>query len=517
MADSIGPNQYQGGISGGNAPQVNRYDTQVDMQGTPLPANAHGQHIISGFGEAAPGLAKSLDVAGEIAQQLWLEQQKSAAQLFGRQTLAHAAATAQPGQSISQTVNKGVGQFNSSLVSAANTPQLKASLSSELAPVAGQIQAQGRALDQGQAWNNAMSYFDQTLANKEKIYGTLAYDHIDGQLSDDLGGINSRITRLPLPQDKRVQMQEEMMTRLTNAANAAKVRLDPDRYLAKDAVELPPQPADTNTGDAGIEEADTNAHPGALSYIMGTADQRQQWRQDALRARDGRIADAAQAAQQQAAAYQQAHRNAINALVDKYSGGQLTSRDVLDSGLPPAVQQQAIGMMARGPDAQGNPAQHGQLFIQAVSGNIADGSQLLPSMVRPDGINPAQAQNVAAAIQLANEPYVKRFVVGAQGHVTGPNGSIADPDGDRQFSNLLMDLQSQLADGRKRGLSPRDLLDPESKYYVGDRLVNAYARSPFEKLAALNRAQRESQASLRQTDETGNDYIARTIAGKVTL
>lgn len=64
------------------------------------------------------------------------------------------------------------------------------------------------------------------------------------------------------------------------------------------------------------------------------------------------------------------------------------------------------------------------------------------------------------------------------------NRTIPDPDGDQQFSNMLFDLERQIKDGQTNGLSPRDLLDPASQYYIGDRLIAAHSRTPSERLAA---------------------------------
>jgi hypothetical protein len=499
MAD-IGPNQYQGGIAGGKAPEVNRYEQQVEVTGTPQPAGAQGHEVISGFGRAAPDLARGINAVG-AARTLWLEQQKSAAELHGRQSLAHAAGTIQPGQSISQAADKGLKRFIDAQIKSANTPELKMALSSELAHVTNQVRAAGQALDQRQVQDDALKYFDQTLTNKEQIYATLAYDHIDAHLADDLGGINSQLKLLPIESTQRTLMQQEMLVRLTNAANTVKLQQDPERYLQTDALDQPIQ--------SGIS---------GLSYAMGTNDQRARWRADAQRSIDARYAAAAQAAQRQAVDALQLRRDTTNNLIDKFSTGALIPADILNSGLAPDVQQQAIAMMARGPVASGNSSLHRQLFIQAANGNLGDRSDLLPHLARQDGINPQQAQNIAFADEMAKEPYFRRFAATAELTTTDRrHGNDTDPEGDQQSSNMLMDLQGQIIDGGKLGLSPRDLLDPDSKHYIGDRLIAAYTLSPFEKLSAEVEKERQVRISLgdrtaRLQGESFADYMKRKLS-----
>src|SRR5262249_21845362 len=142
-----------------------------------------------------------------------------------------------------------------------------------------------------------------------------------------------------------------------------------------------------------FEDGDTSQHidDGTLSFAMGAAPKRQQWLADAKQALDAHAAEAVQAERAGAMAETQARQQAASGVIDRFSSGTLGRFDILDSGLSPDAQQQAIAMMARGPLAAGNDALHGQLFMKAVDGDLRDKSELLPHLAQADGVSPAQA------------------------------------------------------------------------------------------------------------------------------
>jgi Ca2+-binding EF-hand superfamily protein len=75
-------------------------------------------------------------------------------------------------------------------------------------------------------------------------------------------------------------------------------------------------------------------------------------------------------------------RQAAGSLIDKFSSGNLTRDDIINSSLPQDAQTHAIAMMARGPAAEGNDALHRQLFMQALNGAVQDKSDILPHLAR---------------------------------------------------------------------------------------------------------------------------------------
>ena len=111
----------------------------------------------------------------------------------------------------------------------------------------------------------------------------------------------------------------------------------------------------------------------------------------------------------------------------------------------------------------------------------------------------------------------KSFLSQAKSRISGSNPmmGIADPEGDQQFYAFMSTFQQSLADGQKEGKSLSQMLNPQSKDYVG-WTIDKYARNSQQRMnAAANIIKQNAQpagikAEPRKQGESPADYLKRT-------
>ena len=111
----------------------------------------------------------------------------------------------------------------------------------------------------------------------------------------------------------------------------------------------------------------------------------------------------------------------------------------------------------------------------------------------------------------------KAFIKQAQSRISGSNPmmGIADPEGDQQFYAFMSTFQQSISDGQKEGKSMSQMLNPQSKDYVG-WTIDKYARNSKERTqAAANIIKQSAQPSGAKTEprkpgESPIDYLKRT-------
>lgn len=177
-----------------------------------------------------------------------------------------------------------------------------------------------------------------------------------------------------------------------------------------------------------------------------------------------------------------------NEFLTKFYDDKLDVKAVMESNLPAFGQgskSEYMELLRKKPEL-GNPQLHQQLYAAALSGEISDPSQLVQYMTQSNGINTQQAQNIASILEKGKDDVVKMFTTGAKSQITGATEFLPDREGDAQYSAFLFDLQNTLSKGAAKGLSARDLLDPASKEYVGDKLISTYRRTQQERIKSMS-------------------------------
>lgn len=203
---------------------------------------------------------------------------------------------------------------------------------------------------------------------------------------------------------------------------------------------------------------------------------------------DAAIADQAALIRAQNQMKEQQDKQIQGDFLNKFYAGSLKTDDVMNSQLPAVgtgSKKDFMDMIKDGPKV-GNPALHNQLYQSVLQGIVSDPSQLVPYMAQKDGISVEQAQNLASAMNKGPDESQKAFLIGAKPQITGSNDllGIKDPQGDAKYSAMLFELDRMIQEGKKKGLSSRDLLDPSSKNYVGKQLISTYVSTDQEKIDA---------------------------------
>ncbi len=111
----------------------------------------------------------------------------------------------------------------------------------------------------------------------------------------------------------------------------------------------------------------------------------------------------------------------------------------------------------------------------------------------------------------------KAFLSQAKSRISGTNPmmGIADPEGDQQFYSFMSTFQQSITDGQKEGKSLSQMLNPQSKDYVG-WTIDKYARNSQQRMnAAANIIKQNAQpvgakAEPRKQGESPADYLKRT-------
>lgn len=283
----------------------------------------------------------------------------------------------------------------------------------------------------------------------------------------------------------------------------------------------PPSTAAAGSGISVTQQGDDSEHhvtTGSLAFSMGTYEQQKDWMAQSRVAVDGLFAAQERAARMQREQQAAAQLQTKNDLLTKFYSDELSMQDVMNSNLPAfgeGSKKEFVELIRKGPNAEGNERLHQELYIKTLNGDLNDPSDLVPYLTQEGGINTSQAQNIAAILKDTREQAVKTFVGGAKSQITGSSDLVPDPDGDAQFSAFLFDMQRRIDEAQKQGLKPRDILDPASKNYIGDKLIATYRRTPEQKIDAMVNQIRAQQAeqgdeNARRPNESVSDWINRT-------
>lgn len=112
----------------------------------------------------------------------------------------------------------------------------------------------------------------------------------------------------------------------------------------------------------------------------------------------------------------------------------------------------------------------------------------------------------------------KTFLTNARGQITGSskNFGFQDPKGDEQFLKFQAQFWPAYQAGRDAGKSPGELLNPDSKEYLG-KSIASFRRPDDEKFSDLTSglSQTSTAATVTQTFKSADDVVAAVKAGKI--
>lgn len=200
----------------------------------------------------------------------------------------------------------------------------------------------------------------------------------------------------------------------------------------------------------------------------------------------------------------------------KFYNNELTTDEVMKSDLPAfgsGSKQEFMNIIKKG-DNVGNASLHRDAYEKILTGEITEPSQLIPYITRKDGLSTQEAQNLQERLNSGYDHTIKTFTDGAKSAITGSNDFVKDPEGDQLYSAFLFDMDKQIKEGQKKGLTAVQMLDPSSKDYIGQRLIGTYARTPEQRIQAMASSMQKKQATgdpnLRQSGESLAAWLQRT-------
>ena len=135
----------------------------------------------------------------------------------------------------------------------------------------------------------------------------------------------------------------------------------------------------------------------------------------------------------------------------------------------------------------------------------------------------ARGLNTEAGRQEAE--FKKGFFATARAKLIKSENGAKDPDGEASMQRLTSQFFTIYEEEKAKGKSPRALLTPGSPDYIGDSLINAYAKTPMEKVRAqIQNMNRPSQTPAptgtpsptpfrRKDGESMSDFLLRRKAG----
>lgn len=206
----------------------------------------------------------------------------------------------------------------------------------------------------------------------------------------------------------------------------------------------------------------------------------------------GRRADAALEEQAREKALQEAQKRTADNFVTKIVEGKLTAREVIRSNLDPGQKEHYVKWLeqsAAGNPMKTDPAVFLSLFnrINADDGDpnkILDEKDLnsyvgkgigFEELNRLRGEFQGRYTSEGKEIQQARASILKA----ARSKLTksNPMVGISDPDGDANYAAYVIKFNEDLSKGRQAGKPLKDLLDPNSKDYIGASL-SSFVKTP---------------------------------------
>ncbi len=228
--------------------------------------------------------------------------------------------------------------------------------------------------------------------------------------------------------------------------------------------------------------------------------------------------------------------------IGKAASGELSAREVISSDLPSADKEHLLRAL-KNDSLNVKNASNASVFNDTVERiNLPDGD---PRKITSDaqimsmlgkGITYKDAQHLRKELagtgteEGKQEAMLKKGIDDiAKGFLTKSNGmGFKDPEGDAQLQRWRIFMSKEYESGKQKGLTPMQMLDPDSKEYIGRHLKTpAFQRtqeqvmnSVFNKMAPPERAAPAPDkvvapitAAPRAPGESAAAYLARTKKG----
>lgn len=213
----------------------------------------------------------------------------------------------------------------------------------------------------------------------------------------------------------------------------------------------------------------------------------------------------------------------LNILLPKLEGNELTPQEVLDSKsldfqhknyMLNAIRVRAAKM----DDTQ--PKVFNEVLDKVIKGEITDPDTIWDYVGKGVSFNDVRRlQDVAKGKGGPLGEARNNFLKMAKSQITSTTLGVTDPEGDKQYYNFTQEFQQTVKDKAKNGVALSELLDPNSREYLGS-LVTKYKRSPQDRMKATADMVRQSASAAqpskmpRQPNETPDQYLARVNGGK---
>lgn len=176
-------------------------------------------------------------------------------------------------------------------------------------------------------------------------------------------------------------------------------------------------------------------------------------------------------------------------IFDQDPNTRLTVEEILASDVPPSVQRVYIGLLSRVASGTGlgtNWTLYSDLLDAIRIGEVTHSNQLIPFLNRGLGVKEFN-QLDALLDEFRNEETrpaaeaLSRWVSAQKRLITGSNALIGKDDatGDSRFGAFQVETRKLWKNGLERGVNPWEMLDPNSKEYIG-RILPAFVRPAGE-------------------------------------
>ena len=188
-----------------------------------------------------------------------------------------------------------------------------------------------------------------------------------------------------------------------------------------------------------------------------------------------------------------------NQFLELHEGGDLTPAIVLSSDLP-AFGSGSKDTFLRMLDSSAsggaaNPSVFANTMARVLNGSIRSEDEMLPLI--GNGLTTGNYMTLRGVLNDPLNEDKKNVLTGAKGMITGSSAFMADPDGDELYMKFTFALDDALEEGEKAGKSRRSMLNPSSKDYIVDDVMNTgpYLRTIQEKTASMLKAARRKEGS----------------------
>lgn len=232
---------------------------------------------------------------------------------------------------------------------------------------------------------------------------------------------------------------------------------------------------------------------------------------------EGAQADQLSAIRTQNFLNEQAEKEKQSSLLNEFYAGTLTSQKIHAAGLSAmgaGGEKAFMDMLKEGPK-QGNPVLYSQLYQQVLEGTLKDPSQILPYLNLPDGdgLSVEQAQNLTSTMSkdagssVDNKMQAEFFSSIKRSFIVFPE----DAAGQEAYLHALPIFIKGFQDGAKNKIPMSELIDPQSKNYVGKMAPNP--RSPVQKgIDYLNTPAKQTRADeIRRELRSTTDPVKRSV------